>query len=173
MGLCRWQARRPANQGFKGRGVSYWAASSPVAGQPCQKMVYIGTMDGELHGVDADTGKACPGFGNNGVVNVDAWNTINHKWKVGLIQPPAVYKDTLILGWAGLDWVYKIENPGTVYRHRCADRQAEMDLRSHSADQQNQTGTANVWAGISVDPKRAWPSCRCLRPAPTIMAATG
>ncbi len=78
-------------------------------------MVYIGTMDGELHGVDADTGKACAGFGNNGVVNVDAWNTINHKWKVGLIQPPAVYKDTLILGWAGLDWVYKTENPGTVY----------------------------------------------------------
>ena len=33
----------------------------------------------------------------------------------GLIQPPAVYKDTLILGWAGLDWVYKTENPGTVY----------------------------------------------------------
>jgi quinoprotein glucose dehydrogenase len=37
------------------------------------------------------------------VVNVDKWNTINHKWPVGLIQPPAVYKDTLILGWAGFD----------------------------------------------------------------------
>ena len=47
----------PANQGFKDRGVAYWAAANPVAGQPCQKMVYIGTMDGELHGVDADTGK--------------------------------------------------------------------------------------------------------------------
>src|ERR1700734_1294341 len=59
----------PANQGFKGRGVAYWAASAPVAGQACQKMVYIGTMDGELHGVDADTSKACAGFGTNGVVN--------------------------------------------------------------------------------------------------------
>ena len=78
-------------------------------------MVYLGTQTGELHGVDADTGKLCPGFGKNGVVDVDAWNTINHKWKVGLIQPPAVYKDTLIIGWAGLDWVYKVENPGTVY----------------------------------------------------------
>ena len=74
-------------------------------------MVYIGTMDGELHGVDADTGKRCAGFGDNGVVNVDQWNTINHKWPVELIQPPAVYKDTLILGWAGLDWVYKIDDP--------------------------------------------------------------
>ena len=143
----------PANQGFKGRGVAYWAASNPVAGQPCQKMVYIGTMDGELHGVDADTGKACAGFGNNGVVNVDAWNTINHKWKVGLIQPPAVYKDTLILGWAGLDWVYKTEDPGTVYGIDARTGKLKWTFDPIPADVQDQTGTANVWAGISVDPE--------------------
>lgn len=142
-----------ANQGFKGRGVAYWASSAPVAGQPCQKMVYIGTMDGELHGVDADTGKRCPGFGNNGVVNVDAWNTINHKWKVGLIQPPAVYKDTLILGWAGLDWVYKTENPGTVYGIDARTGKLKWTFSPIPPDMQNQTGTANVWAGISVDPE--------------------
>jgi quinoprotein glucose dehydrogenase len=143
----------PANQGFKGRGVAYWQAANPTAGQPCQKMVYIGTMDGELHGVDADTGKRCPGFGNNGVVNVDAWNTINHKWKVGLIQPPAVYKDTLILGWAGLDWVYKTENPGTVYGIDARTGKLKWTFDPIPPDEQNQTGTANVWAGISVDPE--------------------
>ena len=74
---------KPANQGYKNRGVAYWAAATPTPGQPCQKMVYIGTMDGELHGVDADTGKLCDGFGNHGVVNVNAWNTINNKWPVG------------------------------------------------------------------------------------------
>ena len=58
------------NQGLKNRGVAYWAASNPVAGQPCQKMVYIGTMSGELHGVDADTGKPCAGFGKDGVLDV-------------------------------------------------------------------------------------------------------
>lgn len=143
----------PANQGFKGRGVAYWAAANPMPGQPCQKMVYIGTMNGELHGVDADTGKACAGFGNHGVVNVDAWNTINHKWKVGLIQPPAVYKDTLILGWAGLDWVYKVENPGTVYGIDARTGKLKWTFDPIPADMQNQTGTANVWAGISVDPQ--------------------
>jgi len=86
------------NQGLKNRGVAYWAASAPAAGQPCQKMVYIGNMQGELHGVDADTGKPCAAFGKNGVVDVNAWATKNSKWKIGLIQPPAVYKDTLILG---------------------------------------------------------------------------
>jgi quinoprotein glucose dehydrogenase len=141
------------NQGFKNRGVAYWAASNPVAGQPCQKMVYIGTVDGKLHGVDADTGKACAGFGNNGAVDVDAWNTINHKWKVGLIQPPAVYKDTLIVGWAGLDWVYKTENPGTVYGIDARTGQLKWTFNPIPADVQDQTGTANVWAGISVDPE--------------------
>jgi quinoprotein glucose dehydrogenase len=144
---------KPENQGFKNRGVAYWAAANPVAGQPCQKMVYIGTVDGELHGVDADTGKLCAGFGTNGVVNVDAWNTINHKWKVGLIQPPAVYKDTLVLGWAGLDWIYKTENPGTVYGIDARTGKLKWTFDPIPAEVQDNTGTSNVWAGISVDPE--------------------
>src|SRR6266567_1106405 len=69
------------NQGLKNRGVAYWAASNPAAGQPCQKMVYIGTMTGELHAVDADTGKACLTFGKGGVLDVNAWLKTNAKWK--------------------------------------------------------------------------------------------
>ena len=141
------------NQGLKNRGVAYWAASAPAAGQPCQKMVYIGTMQGELHGVDADTGKPCAGFGKNGVVDVNAWLTTNSKWKIGLIQPPAVYKDTLILGWAGNDWVYKTENPGTVYGIDARTGALKWTFNIIPNDMLNQTGTANVWAGISVDPE--------------------
>jgi quinoprotein glucose dehydrogenase len=141
------------NQGFKNRGVAYWAASDPQAGQPCQKIVYIGTVIGTLHAVDADTGKLCQGFGNGGILNVNQWNTVNDKWKYGLIQPPAVYKDTLILGWAGLDWVYKVEDPGTVFGIDARTGQLKWTFSPIPKDMQNQTGTANVWAGISVDPE--------------------
>jgi len=141
------------NQGLKNRGVAYWAAASPAAGEACQKMVYIGNMQGELHGVDAETGKACAGFGKNGVVDVNAWLTTNAKWKIGLIQPPAVYKDTLILGWAGNDWVYKVENPGTVYGIDARTGALKWTFNILPPDMVNQTGTANVWAGISVDPE--------------------
>ena len=79
--------------------------------------------------------------------------TTNHKWKIGLIQPPAVYKDTLILGWAGLDWVYKTENPGTVYGIDARTGALKWTFNVIPPDMQNQTGTANVWAGISVDPE--------------------
>ncbi|HVV28668.1 MAG TPA: pyrroloquinoline quinone-dependent dehydrogenase [Rhizomicrobium sp.] len=143
----------PQNQGLKNRGVAYWAAAAPAAGQPCQKMVYIGTKDGQLHGVDADTGKPCAGFGNNGVVDVNAWAKTNSKWKIGLIQPPAVYKDTLILGWAGDDWTLKVENPGTVYGIDARTGALKWTFNSIPPDMVNQTGTANVWAGISVDPE--------------------
>jgi quinoprotein glucose dehydrogenase len=140
------------NQGLKNRGVAYWAASTPTAGA-CQKMVYIGTMTGELHGVDADSGKPCAGFGKNGVLDVNAWATKNSKWKIGLIQPPAVYKDTLILGWAGNDWVYKTENPGTVYGIDARTGALKWTFNIIPEDMLDQTGTANVWAGISVDPE--------------------
>ena len=70
---------KPVNQGLKSRGISYWHAANPVAGQPCQKMIYMGTMDGHLHAVDADTGRLCRSFGNNGVLDVNQWNTINPK----------------------------------------------------------------------------------------------
>jgi len=141
------------NQGFKNRGVAYWADTYPQAGKPCQKIVYIGTVIGTLHAVDADTGKLCTGFGNNGVLDVNQWNTVNNKWKVGLIQPPAVYKDTLILGWAGLDWDYKVENPGTVFGIDARTGKLKWTFNSIPKELMNTTGTANVWAGISVDPE--------------------
>ncbi len=143
----------PENQGLKNRGAAYWAATMPEGGKACQKIVYIGTMTGELHGVDADTGKRCAGFGKNGVVDVNAWATKNAKWKIGLIQPPAVYKDTLILGWAGNDWVYKTENPGTVYGIDARTGALKWTFNIIPPDMQNTTGTANVWASISVDPE--------------------
>lgn len=143
----------PENQGLKNRGVAYWAATMPQSGQPCQKMVYIGTMNGELHGVDADSGKRCTGFGKNGVVDVNAWQTKNVKWKIGLIQPPAVYRDTLILGWAGTDWVHKTENPGNVYGIDARTGALKWTFNIIPPDMEAQTGTANVWASISVDPE--------------------
>ena len=163
-------AQKLQNQGLKNRGVAYWAAAMPAAGQPCQKMVYIGNMQGELHGVDADTGKPCAGFGKNGVVNVDAWNTVHHRWKVGLIQPPAVYKDTLIIGWAGDDWVYKNDDPGTVFGIDARTGALKWTFNTIPKDMQDLTGTANVWAGISIDPETGLAFLPVSSPSPNYYA---
>lgn len=65
---------------LKNRGVTYWEAENPVAGEPCQKRVYLGTMEATIHAVDADTGERCADFGEYGILNVNAWNVLNAKW---------------------------------------------------------------------------------------------
>ncbi|MCP1367117.1 PQQ-binding-like beta-propeller repeat protein, partial [Halomonas sp. BBD48] len=138
---------------MKNRGVAYWQADDPQEGEACQKMVYIGTMDAKLYGVDADTGEPCSEFGESGMVNVNQWNTVNDKWPLSLLQPPTVYNDTLYLGWAGKDWTDAAAPPGTVFALDA--RSGELKWMFHALPEEviQRTGTANVWASMSVDPE--------------------
>lgn len=139
---------------LKNRGVAYWQAADLQAGVACQKMIYIGTMDAKLYGVDADTGKPCPDFGKAGMVDVNGWNTTNAKWPLSLLQPPTVYHDTLYLGWAGKDWAYKQASPGTVFALDARTGKQKWTFQALSPEVAQQSGTANVWASMSIDPQR-------------------
>ena len=66
----------------------------------------MGTVDGKLYALDADSGKPCENFADKGVLNVNQWNTVNAKFPLSLLQPPTVVGDHLIVGWAGKDWAY-------------------------------------------------------------------
>ena len=100
---------------MKTRGVAYWQAAQPTQGEACQKIVYDGTMDARIFAVDADTGKPCANFGQNGVLDINQYNTANAKWPLSILQPPTVYKDELIIGWAGKDWTDAVNPPGSVF----------------------------------------------------------
>jgi quinoprotein glucose dehydrogenase len=136
---------------LKTRGVAYWQASQTVAGAPCQKIVYLGTMDAQLFAVDADTGKACTGFGKDGVLNVNQWNTINAKWPLSVLQPPTVYKDTLFIGWAGKDWADAQAPPGDIFAVDARTGALKWTFNALPPDIAKSTGTSNVWASMSVD----------------------
>jgi quinoprotein glucose dehydrogenase len=135
----------------KNRGIAYWAAANPVAGQPCQKILYLGTVEGKLHAIDADTGQLCQSFGDHGVLNVDQWNTINHKFPFELNQSASIYKDTLILGWAGVDWAYEQSPPGTVYGIDVRTGAKKWEFQTEPENMRSKIGTTNVWASMSVD----------------------
>jgi quinoprotein glucose dehydrogenase len=139
---------------LKNRGVAYWAATEPAAGEPCQKRVYIGTMDGHLHSVDADTGLACADFGVNGAVDVDQWNIENAKWPLSLLQPPTVYEDTLFVGWAGKDWAFEIDPPGTLFALDARTGAKKWEFHTLDAQTAATSGTGNIWASMSVDSER-------------------
>lgn len=136
---------------LKNRGVSYWQAKNPVAGQACQKIVYMGTVDAKLYALDADTGRPCEKFADNGVLNVNQWNTLNAKYPLSLLQPPTVVGNHLILGWAGKDWAYAEAPPGTVFSLNAETGQREWTFDAIPADIRQRTGTANVWTHMSAD----------------------
>ncbi|WP_052444914.1 pyrroloquinoline quinone-dependent dehydrogenase [Chromohalobacter japonicus] len=136
---------------LKSRGVAYWEADDPVEGESCQKIVYLGTMDAQLFAVDADTGKKCTSFADNGVLNVNQWNDTHDKWPLSLLQPPTVVGDHLILGWAGKDWAFEQAPPGTVFSINARTGEREWSFNALSDEMREKSGTANVWTHMSAD----------------------
>ncbi|MCI0509816.1 quinoprotein glucose dehydrogenase [Chromohalobacter marismortui] len=136
---------------LKSRGVAYWEAENPVEGKACQKIVYLGTMDAQLFAVDANTGKKCSNFANNGVLNVNQWNDTNDKWPLSVLQPPTVVGDHLILGWAGNDWAFEQAPPGTVFSINARTGEREWTFHALPKDMRERSGTANVWTHMSAD----------------------
>ncbi len=136
---------------LKNRGVAYWEAENPVEGEPCQKIVYLGTMDAQLFAVDADTGEKCQGFADNGVLNVNQWNDTHDKWPLSVLQPPTVVGDHLMLGWAGMDWAYEQAPPGTIFSINPRTGEREWTFQALSDEVRKKSGTANVWTHMSAD----------------------
>ena len=136
---------------LKNRGVSYWQAKNPVSGEACQKMVYMGTVDGKLFALDADSGKPCSGFANNGVLDLNQWNTVNAKYPLSVLQPPTVVGNHLLVGWAGKDWAYAEAPPGTVFSVNAQTGKLEWTFEAIPAESRKRTGTANVWTHMSAD----------------------
>ncbi|HED1498740.1 TPA: pyrroloquinoline quinone-dependent dehydrogenase [Enterobacter hormaechei subsp. hoffmannii] len=136
---------------LKNRGVSYWQAKNPVKGEACQKMVYMGTVDGRLFALDADSGKPCSGFADNGVLDLNQWNTVNAKYPLSVLQPPTVVGNHLLVGWAGKDWAYAEAPPGTVFSVNAQTGKLEWTFEAIPAEIRKRTGTANVWTHMSAD----------------------
>lgn len=57
----RPRSRPKPSPSLKNRGVTYWQAEGDATG-PCSKRIYLGTMSGRLHALDADTGALCADF---------------------------------------------------------------------------------------------------------------
>lgn len=135
---------------LKNRGVAYWA--SGTEGE-CEKRVYIGTMDAQLHAVDADTGQLCAEFAQGGVLNVNQWNTVNDVFPFSLLQPPIVVGDTLLMGWAGKDWEYTAAPPGNLLAVDARTGELLWDTGFIPEELIPRTGTANIWTAMTADPE--------------------
>ena len=109
-------------------------------------------MAGKLWAVDADTGKACDGFGKSGSVDINQWNTVNNVFPLSILQPPTVYKNLLFVGWAGKDWAYAKTPPGIVFALDAQTGALKWQFNPLPPDMEKRTGKVNVWQSMSVDP---------------------
>ncbi|MFU8863881.1 MAG: pyrroloquinoline quinone-dependent dehydrogenase [Rhodobacterales bacterium] len=133
---------------LKNRGVSYWESGDQGV---CEKRVFLGTMDAELHAVDADTGQRCESFGEQGVLNVNQWNQVNDRFPFSLLQQPLVVGDTLLLGWAGKDWEYTVAPPGNLLAIDARTGELLWETGFIPPEMISRTGTANIWTAMTAD----------------------
>ena len=118
------------------RGVAYWSEGATGNREDsCNKRVLSGIGDGRLIAVDADTGRLCSDFGNNGQVDLNAFD-YHGEGSISLTSPPAIYRDVVIVGSTILDgeWANAPDGivrgldvrsgrsygTGTRYRNTCA-----------------------------------------------------
>lgn len=138
------------------RGVAYWSAAAPGdRGRVCGKRVLSGIGDGRLLAVDADTGRPCSDFGNNGQIDLNTFD-YHGEGSISLTSPPAIYRDVVIVGATILDGEWANAPDGIV---RGFDVRSGRELWSWNpipAHLRDTLGGANTWAPISIDSQRGW-----------------
>jgi quinoprotein glucose dehydrogenase len=140
------------------RGVSSWQSGKTGF---CEHRIFSGTLDGRLISLDADTGKKCPDFADNGEVDLSYGLSKFKPWEYGVTSPPAILNNLVITGSSVLD-NQRADIPSGVVRAYDA-RSGKLvwtwnpvpkGAAGKNANGTYLNGTTNVWSIISVDAAR-------------------
>jgi quinoprotein glucose dehydrogenase len=147
---------------YSHRGVSAWVSPSG------QRRLYLATIDARLIAIDARTGTACKGFGDNGVIDLRKGLRLPpHEFaEYEETSPPAVIGNTVVIGSGVADNGSTNQASGEVRAFDAATGTLKwtwdpipQDSHAVGADTWKngsaaKTGAANVWSVIAVDPAR-------------------
>ncbi len=147
------------------RGVSMWTDQEGAARALCHTRVIYGTNDLRVIALDAATGQPCPGFGQDGIVTVDAGKPLDEHDEVQFHSPPSIVNDVAIFGTALFD-LYRIDSPSgkvRAFSTRTGELLWEFDpiprdpadpaFESWGKNSASIFGAANVWSFTSADPE--------------------
>ncbi|MGA8028352.1 MAG: pyrroloquinoline quinone-dependent dehydrogenase, partial [Bryobacteraceae bacterium] len=144
------------------RGVSTWKSATG------QRRIFIATIDARLIAVDAVTGRPCPGFGENGIVDLRRGLRMGRGSYEDYEEtsPPAIVGDTLVVGSGIADNVWTDMPSGEVRAFDALTGKLKwswdpipMNPVAPGAEtwkngSEARTGAANAWSVIAVDPAR-------------------
>ncbi len=148
------------------RGVSTWLDSKAARAATPQRRIFVATIDARLIALDAADGKPCLDFGNNCQVDLTRGVRLVNREDYQVTSPPAVIGDLVIVGPAigdnrgvklerGMVRAFDARNGKLQWTWDPIPRAPKDPARkTWQGDSADQTGAANAWSIISVDPKR-------------------
>ena len=151
-GAQRWsfdpQIDHGGDRPFRCRGVSYAEEPRTPVGQACRHRLYLSTHDRRLWAIDAVSGKPCAGFGDKGRVLLYGEEGLV-PGDVSNSSAPVVADGVVVTGSTVVDFVRATTPRGTVKAFDSYSGQPlwQFDPLVGHPD----SGSANVWAPISVD----------------------
>lgn len=158
-GSERWRfnmTRETPPSGKPCRGVSFYRIPNTTG--ECSKRVYSVSQSADLFAIDAQTGRACAGFGTDGLVRL--------REGMGEVPPgyhyvssaPQVVRGKLVMGGAVMDGQYWGEPPGVIRAYDAVTGQLAwaFDPGRQTSDAAGESptytpATPNSWAPISAD----------------------
>jgi len=148
------------------RGVSAWHESPAKAAGVCGLRIFMGTLDARLISLDGRTGQPCQDFGPGGEVDLTSGVQVRSAQDYLVTSPPAIYRDLVIVGSAiGDNRSVEVER-GII---RAFDARsgalrwswdpiptdpADPVTKEWNTRNAQQSGAANAWSVMSVDPAR-------------------
>ncbi len=168
----------PMQMAGRCRGVAYWqgsaasaAATTVVAatatapapaavGAPavaCARRIFKNGEGGRLYALDADSGALCSDFGaekgHPGWVSHEDYDNRGEGFSGSPSSPPAILGDLVIIGNSTNDGLSNARD-GFIRAFDARSGALRWEWSPIPAERSAQTGAANVWSTISVDPAR-------------------
>ena len=104
-GAERWAfdphiARNITYGDFASRGVSMWLDAQAARDAVCRRRIFVASAQAQLIAIDAETGRPCAGFGQNGVVNLKDGLRIPpfEPAAYSVTSPPVIVNDVVVTG---------------------------------------------------------------------------
>ncbi len=145
------------------RGVAYYdvgGARDQNGGQPidCATRIIEGTLDGRLVAVDAQTGRPCVGFGQNGEASIVIGMGEVEPGMVSMTSAPTIIQGVIVTGHQVTDGV-SIDAPSGVLQgfdavtgeHLWAWDMDQPELTTRPDNGEFSRGTPNMWTTASGD----------------------
>ena len=139
--------------GLINRGVAIWLDPARRAGEPCRRRLFEATLDARLVALDAATGTPCADFGSKGQLNLRHVPEYQAGW-YHMTSPPAVIDGLVIVGSSINDNARTKLASGVVRAFDVRTGALNWSWDPLPPDVAAQSGAANAWSVMAVDPDR-------------------